>query len=115
SQTTPAWKFVSNVAINTTLYNTSSTRVTFNQTPSQVVSGEEEVYWAINSKIFSFTKVIDVGPDVPLSIKSYNSNNLGSYSYIYENPGNYEAVFVAINGNVKGRKETIKKISIEVE
>lgn len=116
SQTTPVWKFASNVPINTGLYNTSSTRVTFNgNTPNQVISEDEEIYWAINSKIFSFTKVIDVGPDSPISIKSYNSNNLNTYSYIYEQSGAYEAVFVGVNGNVRGSKETVKKISIQVE
>lgn len=115
SQTTPNWKMVGSIAVNTALYNISSTRVTFNQTPSQVVTGNEETYWAINGNMFSLTTSEDYGPDRPVSLKSYASNGLSSINHVYQQPGDYEAVFVGINGNVKDRHEVVRKIKIKVQ
>ncbi|MGV3642330.1 MAG: DUF5017 domain-containing protein [Adhaeribacter sp.] len=69
-------------------------------------------FWAI-SKSFAMTD-IDMGPDKSVPLKNMSVNNLKRHTHVYTKPGEYKAVFVAINESVYGQKKVLKEIPITV-
>jgi len=57
---------------------------------------------------------VDLGPDRPLVIKSYVDDPVRTYSFVYKDPGEYEAVFVLSNVNASDEKKTIKKVKVVI-
>ncbi|WP_343306753.1 DUF5017 domain-containing protein [Chitinophaga niabensis] len=75
----------------------------------------KEVYtesWAI-SKAFRITET-DMGPDRPIAIKSVINPLLSSYSFNYNTPGTYKAVFVATNASHEGEARIVREIEVTI-
>lgn len=75
----------------------------------------KEVYtesWAI-SKAFRITDT-DMGPDRPIAIKSVINPLLSSYSFNYNIPGTYKAVFVATNASHEGEARIVREIEVTI-
>lgn len=68
--------------------------------------------WVISSPIEAGD--IDLGPDRPVSIKSREDLPMTSFSYEYDEPGEYEAVFYVSNVNIEGEKAKYKKVKIMI-
>lgn len=73
----------------------------------------ETEHWIVSRPI-DLTSIRDIGPDRPQVLKGYAESFPATYSCIYENPGVYEAVFVASNQSIRGCRETVKSIMITV-
>ena len=54
-----------------------------------------------------------VAPDKGLTIKSY-SDDMASYSHVYDEPGTYTATFVMSNGNIQGTEKVVKEVTFEI-
>lgn len=73
----------------------------------------ETEHWIVSRPI-DLTSIRDIGPDRPKVIKGYAESFPTTYSYIYESPGVYEAVFVASNQSIRDCKEAVSSITITV-
>ena len=73
----------------------------------------ENEHWII-SRGLDLTSPRDMGPDRPLSVKSFTQPDPISYTHIYETPGNYHAVFVASCQSIEEKKEVVKEVYITV-
>jgi len=70
-------------------------------------------HWIITKPIDA--KTIDLGPDFPQALKSNSDDVLTGFTFPgYPQPGTYKATFVAVNGNVYGRKEVIREITLTI-
>lgn len=66
--------------------------------------------WAISKQI----KMNKANPDTGESIKNLQ-NVLRSYSYVYNAPGTYKAVFVGTNRNFKGGSQVLKEVEVTIK
>jgi hypothetical protein len=64
--------------------------------------------WIVSNAFYA-SKNIDLGPDLPINIKSPQSSKLLSYSQIYTKAGNYKAHFVVKQKNKEGVIESFLK------
>ena len=69
--------------------------------------------WCISSSL-KVDKLINVGQDLAVAIKSPSEVALKSYQHIYKKPGTYKVTFQAANSNIYDRKELVKEIEITV-
>jgi plastocyanin len=95
----------------------SAAQITSNIFLFGVANGARNEYtveqWGI-TKAFA-TDAINKGTDFGVPVKSLIDAELSMYNHIYHTPGEYEAVFVATNGNVAGTIRDIRRIRIIVE
>lgn len=70
--------------------------------------------YAISGPI-SMTDEINLGTDSFQVIKSIENENIYSFPYVFEKPGEYEVTFVAYNINYNGKKEVVKTIKLVIE
>lgn len=91
---------------NPTVTVVDDRKVTINGRKS---SAQGTYVWAISQKLTPAA----VNPDEGISIKNA-SFDLKSYTYIYNEPGEYTVTFVARNANAWGYKEQIKEVTIKV-
>lgn len=69
--------------------------------------------WAVSGPIYKVDN-INNGPDRGLGIKSVADADMTSYSYTYNEPGEYQVAFVAANANVYDRKEVVRHVTVKV-
>lgn len=69
-------------------------------------------FWAV-SKSFALSD-IDMGPDKSVPIKNMSVNNIKRHTHVYAKPGEYKAVFVAVNESVYGQKKVLKEVAVTV-
>ena len=56
----------------------------------------------------------EAGPDRPIPVKAKYSGEVLTYSYTYDQSGQYNVVFVASNNNYSGSIEVVKSITITI-
>ena len=81
--------------------------------PASTSEDVETDLWVI-SRPLRLTDAIEMGPDTPLSVKNFSKQDVSGFGYVYENPGIYEAVFVASNQTIRDKKEVVRTIRITV-
>lgn len=74
----------------------------------------EQELWCISAPL-KVDKVINVGEDISVPIKTVSEIPLTSYNYTFKKPGIYTVTFLAINSNIYDRKEIIRQVQITVE
>ena len=114
TQTSALWKtiFVGSNWDPVRAYSTTSTAVTMRADPAY--RDIEQELWCISSSL-KVDKLINVGQDLAVAIKSPSEVALKSYQHIYKKPGTYKVTFQAANSNIYDRKELVKEIEITVE
>lgn len=70
--------------------------------------------WGVSGPIYLATEV-NLGTAKAIGIKCLGDRMPSTYSYVYKQPGNYTATFVAANSSIYGRKEVVKSVNIVVE
>ncbi|MDD6150990.1 MAG: hypothetical protein PUB45_01470, partial [Bacteroidales bacterium] len=63
--------------------------------------------WVISSK-FSASEV-DLGADKATVVKKFGDPSISSYTYTYDKPGEYDAVFMFSNVNEKNENKVVYK------
>lgn len=69
--------------------------------------------WGI-TKAFP-TDDINKGTDFGTPIKSLIDAELTTFSHVYQEPGEYEAVFIASNANIAGLSQEIRRVRVTIE
>ncbi len=69
--------------------------------------------WAVAGPIHKMD-YINEGPDMGVGIKAMAEAALTGYSYVYTEPGEYTATFVAANSNVYERRELVRSVKIRI-
>ncbi len=57
---------------------------------------------------------VNVGWDKGQTIKSYSDPKMKSYSYTFDEPGEYVVTFVGINANQEGKEEIVRNVTVKV-
>ena len=95
----------------------SAAQVTANIFLFGVANGARNDYtveqWGI-TKAFA-TDAVNKGTDFGVPIKSLIDAELTTFSHVYQEPGEYEAVFIASNANIAGRSQEIRRVRIIIE
>ena len=114
SQTSALWKavFVGTNWDATRGFSTTTTAVTMRADPAY--RDIEQELWCISSSL-KVDRLINVGQDLAVAIKSPSEVPLTSYQHIYKKAGVYKVTFMAANSNIYDRKEVIREIEITVE
>lgn len=99
------------VASSATVSSTQIAMVGYD--PSTTSEDVETDLWVI-SRPLCLTQPIELGPDTPVSVKNFSKQDPDGFGYVYDEPGIYEAVFVASNQTIKDKKEAVKTIKITV-
>lgn len=66
--------------------------------------------WAVSQPVDLFK----VEPDKGVAIKNLSQNRMESYTYVYDTPGTYTAVFVASNSTVYGHQTVEQQVHVTV-
>ncbi|HEY0668007.1 MAG TPA: hypothetical protein VGD22_07520, partial [Sphingobacteriaceae bacterium] len=69
-------------------------------------------HWAVSKPIT--VNEIDLGPDLAKGVKGIRNTMINEYTYTYNKPGTYTAVFVASNNSIDDIKEVIKEITFTI-
>lgn len=80
--------------------------------PTSPYNDPQSENWAVSAPV-SVDKV-DLGGDLAKGIRGITKGKLTSYSYTYDTPGTYKAVFVASNNTIDESKQVVKEITITV-
>lgn len=114
SQTSALWKavFVGPNWDPVRGFSTTTTAVTMRADPAY--RDIEQELWCVSS-LLKVDKLINVGQDLAIAIKSPLEVALKSYQHIYKKPGVYKVTFLAANSNIYDRKEVLREIDITVE
>jgi hypothetical protein len=113
TQSTALWTpvFMGSNWDHTRGYSSTSTIVTMRADPAYRTITQE--LWCISGAM-KMDKEINVGNDKAIAIKSLSEVPLKSYSHVYTKAGTYTVTFVAVNVNIKDRKEVVKQVQINV-
>jgi len=111
AQSAGGWQLVksSNYEANRGYINTNNITFQGNASNKEI----EHEAWAI-TKAINVKTTEDLGPDLPVAIKSISDPVLRNYEYTYTKVGIYTATFVAINADVNDTKKIIKQIKVTV-
>lgn len=88
--------------------NASRFRFTSTFKPSETIES-----WCISGPIKKYES-INNGPDRGVAIKALADATLHEFKYTFNEPGEYEVVFVAANANVWDRSETAVKLKVTI-
>lgn len=70
-------------------------------------------HWVV-SRALDLTSPRSAGPDRSVSVKGYSQPMPAGYTYVYDTPGVYDAVFVASCQSIEHRKEVVRSVRITV-
>jgi len=73
----------------------------------------ETEHWAI-TKALNLSGEMNIGRDLPVSVKKFTDAEIKSYTHKFTNPGMYDVTFIAFNQSVSSRKEVIRKVQITI-
>lgn len=76
--------------------------------PAQDIS-----YWMVSGPIYLQDKV-SLGKDTGEAIKAVADPQMKSYSYSFDQPGEYVVTFLGVNANYNGRKELSRSVKVKV-
>lgn len=108
------WTFVRYAGFETekdNVLNQNTERLVFSCAGNPTV---DKNAWAI-SKGFGVEAVTNLGPDWGVPVKAFSDTDVVSYEHVFEEPGTYEAVFVASNVFGRERKESVVKVTVNIE
>ncbi|HTF29459.1 MAG TPA: DUF5017 domain-containing protein [Flavitalea sp.] len=69
--------------------------------------------WAISKALTK--SPVTLARDFSIAVKGINTDVLPGFSYTYNAPGTYKAVFIGSNGNVEQTKTVIKELQLVIE
>ena len=69
--------------------------------------------WIISAPLRS-VETIDHGPDRPKAIKGFTQKRISTFTYAYNEPGIYKAVFVASRQTIEDKSEVVRTLEITV-
>lgn len=78
--------------------------------PASPYNDPQTETWAITKPIYS--NEVDLGPDWSEPLKGIANSKLEEFSYTYDQPGTYRAVFVSKNATIEDSKEVITEMEI---
>ena len=90
--------------------NINATRFQFNSIfrPTETLES-----WCISGPIMKYES-LNNGPDHGVGIKALADGTLHEYKYTFNEPGEYEVVFVAANANVWDRDDKVVKLKVTI-
>lgn len=59
--------------------------------------------------------VVSLPKDLPIVVKSIQTENLTEFQYVFKEAGDFETAFVGYNVNFSGRSEKVKKLKITIQ
>ena len=80
--------------------------------PDSPWNDPETEVWAVSKPIYN--DQVDMGPDLARAIKSTSDTKMEEYTYSYDLPGEYTAVFVAKNATIDGEKEVVREVNLTI-
>jgi uncharacterized lipoprotein YehR (DUF1307 family) len=113
TQSTASWKLIGHTNYENEAANalsTNSTRIVFSCAANPQV---DKIAYGITAGL-SVPKQINQGPDLAVSVKDYQQPQVSSFSYVFEQAGEYEVVFVASNVYESDVKEQVYKMKITI-
>ncbi|WP_256009843.1 DUF5017 domain-containing protein [Desertivirga xinjiangensis] len=111
TQSTFGWNMLHEGVLENGRSSSSSSQIVLRGNNRSANFDSPTVDWAVSPPI-TFADDVDLGPDLPVAIKSYGDNPVQSFTYYYSQPGTYKAVFKAANQNIKDQRELIKEIVV---
>lgn len=92
----------------------SATQIALAGYDNESVTEEMETDCWVISRPLDMSSSWNAGPDTPEPLKNFSQKDLTVFSYVYDEPGVYDATFIASNLTIRDKKERVKTIRIIV-